>query len=140
MTIAPFHLAFPILSIADTEAFYCGVLGCKKARQSNHWIDFNFFGHQLSAHVHDGSADSEPTSTVDGKAVPLRHFGVVLPWGEWESLAERLRTQGCTFELAPSVRFEGKAGEQGTFFIRDPSGNALEFKALRDPTQLFSTA
>lgn len=133
----PFHLAFPVTDLAQTRDFYEGVLGCAVGRHAPRWIDFNFFGHQISAHLSE-TADPGPCNEVDGQQVPVRHFGAVLPWVEWEALAERLRGAGVSFLIEPATRFEGQTGEQGTFFIRDPSGNALEFKTFRDPAQLFA--
>ena len=137
MALHPFHLAFPVRDIASTRAFYEGVVGAGVGRQAERWIDFDLYGHQLSAHVSEDLADPR-TSDVDGHAVPVRHFGVVLPWGLWEQLAERLRSCGVAFLIAPTVRFRGQVGEQATLFVRDPSGNALEFKAFRDPQELFA--
>ena len=138
--IAPFHLAFPVHDLAATREFYVDVLGCQPARSSDRWLDLDFFGHQLVAHVVDRSADSEDagSNSVDGHDVPVPHFGVVLPWGVWEGLAARLQARSIEFEIEPYVRFEGKPGEQATMFFRDPSGNALEFKAFRDISQMFA--
>lgn len=135
----PFHLAFPVTDLASTREFYVDRLGCEVGRQSREWIDFNFFGHQLSAHLVRAEAETDPTNTVDGKAIPVRHFGAVLPWDQWEQLGETLTAAGVEFLHRPQVRFAGKQGEQSTFFIRDPSGNVLEFKAFRDPDQLFTS-
>ena len=132
----PFHLAFPVRDVASTRAFYASVLGCPVGRESERWIDFDFFGHQISAHV---AENSEPaTNEVDGDDVPVRHFGVVLSIERWRALAARVRHAGVEFLLEPRVRFEGEVGEQATFFVRDPSGNALEFKAFADPGRLFA--
>lgn len=136
----PFHLAFPVTDLAATRAFYADLLGCGVGRESDAWIDFDFFGHQLSAHLVATRPDDAATSRVDDDDVPVRHFGVVLPWDEWEALAARLAARGVAFSIRPHVRFQGLAGEQATFFVLDPSGNALEFKAFRDPAQLFATA
>jgi len=133
----PFHLAFPVHDLAAARAFYGGVLGCPEGRSSEGWVDFDFFGHQLVAHLAPAGAPV-PTNPVDGEAVPARHFGLVLPWEEWERWARRLRAAGATFLIEPGVRFAGEAGEQATFFVLDPSGNALEFKAFRDPRRLFA--
>jgi len=138
MSHAPFHLAFPVTDLAAARSFYGELLGCAEGRSSDHWVDFNLYGHQIVAHL----SDAEPaaaTNHVDGKAVPVRHFGVVLPWDEWQALADRLTAAGVTFVIEPGVRFAGKVGEQATMFFLDPSGNALEFKAFRDPGQLFAT-
>ena len=139
MSRPPFHLAFPVDDLDAARGFYVGALGCREGRSSATWIDFDLHGHQIVAHrvpSHRGDAGSNP---VDGHGVPVPHFGLVLPWEAWEALAARLRDAGHAFALEPHVRFEGEVGEQGTFFVRDPSGNALEFKALRHPDQLFAT-
>ncbi|MGI9515653.1 MAG: VOC family protein [Pirellulaceae bacterium] len=141
--IAPFHLAFPVTDLADAREFYVEVLGCQPARSSNRWLDLDFFGHQLVAHLVDESTQATNSSdagsnVVDGHHVPVPHFGVVLPWETWQRLADRLAAQEIDFEIAPYVRFAGKPGEQATMFFRDPSGNALEFKAFRDPAQMFA--
>ncbi len=138
MAVVPFHLAFPIRDIDQTRAFYVGVLGATEARSTAKWIDFNFFGHQISAHV-TATADDVSRNEVDGKAVPVRHFGVVLPWADWHALADSLRSAEVSFIIEPHVRWPGKVGEQATMFLADPSGNALEFKSFRDPTRLFAT-
>jgi extradiol dioxygenase family protein len=137
MTLSPFHLAFPVLDLDATRRFFVDTLGCTVGREADRWIDFDFFGHQISAHLID-EAVPEPCNEVDGKAVPVRHFGVVLPWEAWQALADRVRSAGGSFVIEPYVRFQGQVGEQGTFFIRDPSGNALEFKSFRDPSRLFA--
>ena len=133
----PFHLAFPVAEIEATRAFYADTLGCRVGRESSRWIDFDFFGHQITAHV---SAEETTTAhnPVDGDKVPVRHFGAVLPWAKWEELASRLSDAGVAFLIAPRIRFAGEAGEQGTFFVKDPSGNALEFKSFKDRTRLFA--
>jgi extradiol dioxygenase family protein len=139
MDLPPVHLAVPVHDLAAARAFYGGVLGCPEGRSSARWVDFDFHGHQLVVHVVEAARASDAgTNVVDGDDVPAPHFGVVLPWREWEALAERLRGAGVAFVIAPHVRFAGQVGEQGTFFVRDPSGNALEFKAFRDPEQLFA--
>ena len=123
--------------VESTRAFYAGVLGCPVGREAERWIDFDFFGHQLSAHMAD--EDLLATNEVDGDAVPVRHFGVVLSMERWRELAERLRTAGVEFLIEPKVRFVGEVGEQATLFVRDPSGNALEFKAFADMRRLFQS-
>ena len=134
-----FHLAFPVHDLHAARAFYGGVLGCPEGRSSESWVDFDFFGHQVVAHLHAAPAGTAPDSNlVDGDNVPVRHFGVVLPWEAWESWVARLRAAHVRFLIEPHVRFRGRAGEQATMFILDPSGNALEFKAFRDPQQLFA--
>jgi extradiol dioxygenase family protein len=126
-----------VRDLASTRAFYGGLLGCAEGRAADTWVDFDFFGHQLSAHLASPD-DPPPTNAVDGDDVPVRHLGLVLPWGEWEALAARLERAGVAFLIAPRVRFQGEVGEQGTFFVQDPSGNALEFKSFRDPGRLFA--
>jgi uncharacterized protein len=133
----PFHLAFPVTDLASAREFYGGLLGCAEGRSSEKWIDFDLYGHQIVAHL-ALQENAVATSTVDGKAVPVRHFGVVLPWPEWHDLAERLREAKIVFIIEPGTRFAGEIGEQATMFFLDPSGNALEFKAFRDPSQLFA--
>lgn len=134
----PFHLAFPVVDLPATRAFYEGLLGCRVGRTSASWIDFDMFGHQITAHLVE-RGEQTPTNPVDGDDVPVRHFGVILPWDDWERLAERLRAADLPFLIAPHVRFEGQVGEQGTFFVQDPCANALEFKSFRDATRLFAT-
>ncbi len=141
MSSPPFHLAFPVRDVESTRAFYAGVLGCPVGRSAERWIDFDFFGHQLSAHV--AAEDALPTNDVDGDDVPVRHFGVVLSMERWRTLVERLRAAvqagAVEFLIEPKTRFIGEVGEQATLFLRDPSGNALEFKAFADPTRLFQS-
>jgi len=137
MSIVPFHLAFPVVDLDSTRTFYGDLLGCPVGRESERWIDFDFFGHQISAHVKPEALNPAPTNDVDGDAVPVRHFGAVLGWDDWHALVERLRTHGVSFLIEPHIRFEGQTGEQATFFLVDPSQNALEFKSFRDPTNLF---
>ena len=139
-SLVPFHLAFPVHDLAAARAFYGGLLGCPEGRSHERWVDFDFFGHQLVAHLVPGSAARLPTNAVDGDDVPVPHFGAVLPWEQWQALAERLRAAGVTFRIEPHVRFRGALGEQATLFCSDPSGNALEFKAFRDPSKLFARA
>jgi extradiol dioxygenase family protein len=135
--LPPFHLALPVDDLAKAEAFYEALLGCRRGRFSERWIDYDFFGHQLVVHVTDG-AGVVGSNPVDGDDVPIPHFGVVLPWEEFDALADRLRAGGVSFLIEPHVRFEGRPGEQKTMFLRDPAGNALEFKAFADPADLFS--
>jgi extradiol dioxygenase family protein len=135
----PFHLAFPVRDLAEARAFFAGLLGCKTGRSAPTWVDFDFFGHQISAHLCADLSSLQETHDVDGDQVPLRHFGLILPWSEWEALAQRLRSAGARFLIEPRVRFRGRAGEQATMFIADPSGNALEFKAFRSSEQIFAT-
>ena len=137
MPLHPFHLAIPVDDLAMAEAFYAGVMGCTMGRRSDEWIDFNFFGHQLVTHLSPDECGSAQTNTVDGKAVPVRHFGVVLDRDAWQGLADRLTAAKRDFIIAPGIRFAGDPGEQGTFFLLDPAGNALEFKYFEDMDALF---
>lgn len=139
MTRPPFHLAFPVKNIEQTRAFFGDLLGAKVGRSAENWIDFDFFGHQLSAHLSPEECQDRATNEVDGHQVPVAHFGAVLPWGQWETLSEKLKAENVEFIIQPHIRFEGKPGEQGTFFVKDPSGNALEFKTFKNPDQLFAT-
>lgn len=134
----PFHLAIAVDDLDAARAFYGGVLGCPEGRASGPWIDFDLFGHQLVAHLAPGGPSSaDHHNPVDDHAVPVPHFGVVLEWDAFDRLAERLRAHEVQFVIEPYVRFAGQIGEQATMFFRDPAGNALEFKAFRDPSQLF---
>ncbi len=135
--IAPFHLAFPVDDLARARQFYGQTLGCPEGRSSAEWIDFNFFGHQIVAHLAPPKA-GDHHNEVDGHDVPVPHFGVVLAWDDFHALAGRLQAQGFTFVIEPTIRFAGQVGEQATMFFRDPAGNALEFKAFRDIGQLFA--
>lgn len=139
-TIPPFHLAFPVNDLQAAADFYGRILGCPIGRTDEKWIDFDFFGHQITAHLRPEDCTPPGRNGVDGDAVPVRHFGAVLPWSEWEDLSARLKAEGCEFILGPRIRFQGEPGEQGTFFVTDPAGNALEFKSFRDPARLFATA
>ena len=134
----PFHLAFPVHDLADARAFYGGLLGCPEGRSSPEWVDFDFFGHQIVAHLAPEEARGAATHAVDGDAVPVRHFGVVLDMEQWSQLAEKLRRANVRFTIEPHVRFKGEVGEQATMFFLDPSGNALEIKAFRDLGRLFA--
>lgn len=139
MTAIPFHLAFPVTDLEATRTFYADLLGCTTGRESDRWIDFDFFGHQITAHlVEDRTALAEPTNAVDSHEVPVRHFGAILPWTQWEGLAETLKAAGTEFVIEPYVRFKGEVGEQATMFFMDPSGNALEFKSFRDMSRVFA--
>jgi len=135
--MAPFHLAIPVHDLSAARQFYGRLFGCAEGRSSNEWVDFDFFGHQLVAHL-DPSRKSLHFNSVDGKDVPVPHFGVVLEWRAWHALADRLRSAGIRFEIEPGIRFQGEVGEQATMFLYDPSGNALEFKAFQDPSRLFA--
>ncbi|MGH8278989.1 MAG: VOC family protein [Gammaproteobacteria bacterium] len=132
-----FHMAFPVRDLEEARRFYAGLLGCSTGRESDRWIDFNFFGHQIVAHLANTTA-ARATNPVDGEDVPVPHFGLILEWQAWETLAQRLTAAGVQFVIKPGIRFQGKVGEQATMFFKDPSGNALEFKTFRDPTQLFA--
>jgi extradiol dioxygenase family protein len=138
-TLRPFHLAVPVTNLADAEAFYGGLMGCEKGRSSDHWIDWNFFGHQLVTHLVAQMPTSLDPNTVDSKAVPVPHFGVVLSMSQWQALADRMTAAHIEFVIEPYVRFKGEVGEQATMFVYDPSGNALEFKAFQDLSQLFAS-
>lgn len=135
--LTPFHLAIPVHNLEACRKFYGEILGCEEGRSDAHWVDFNFYGHQLVIHY----SPEKPQlhyNDVDAHAVPVPHFGVVLEWQDWEALAERLKAHGQEFVIEPYVRFKGKAGEQATMFLHDPAGNALEFKAFKDMGQLFA--
>lgn len=134
----PFHLAFPVHDLSAARAFYGGLLGCREGRSSDHWVDFDFYGHQVVAHLSPEEVRQANANRVDGKDVPVRHFGVILGWDEWHALAERLRTAGASFVIDPGIRFAGQVGEQATMFLLDPSGNAIEFKSFQDPSRIFA--
>lgn len=135
----PFHLAFPVKDLAKTREFYEGLLGCEVGRTAERWIDFNFFGHQISAHLTEAEIQEPPANPVDGKQVPIKHFGAILQMDEWEALAEKLKAHGIEFIIEPYIRFKGEVGEQATMFFLDPNGNALEFKAFKDFGQIFAS-
>ena len=135
---SPFHLAFPVKNIQSTKFFYKEVLGCEIGREDKKWVDFNFFGHQLSAHLKPDELKKTKENPVDGKSVPVRHFGVILPWEKWQLLSKKLIKINTEFIIEPYVRFEGEVGEQATMFFLDPSGNALEFKSFKDSSQIFA--
>ena len=134
----PFHLAFPVHDLAAARAFYGDLLGCPEGRSSDAWVDFDLHGHQIVAHLAPEACTTAATNAVDGDAVPVRHFGLVLPMDVWKALAARLRAAGVSFLVEPHVRFQGQVGEQATMFFLDPSGNALEMKAFADPSQIFA--
>ena len=138
MTLPPFHLAFPVHDLDAARAFYGGLLGCPEGRSAEDWIDFDFFGHQIVAHLDPGMETRRHHNPVDGHDVPVPHFGAVLGMPEWEEMAERLKAAGTRFVIEPTVRFRGLPGEQATMFFLDPSGNALEIKAMADPANLFA--
>lgn len=134
----PFHLAFPVHDIAVARQFYGDVLGCTEGRSSPDWVDFNFYGHQIVAHLAPGECGPNQSSTVDGHNVPVRHFGAVLSMDQWQAMAEKLAALGTQFVIEPYIRFKGEVGEQATMFFRDPSGNAIEFKAFANMDALFA--
>ena len=134
----PFHLAFPVHDLAAARTFYGELLGCPEGRSSEAWVDFDLHGHQIVAHLAPEACAPIASNAVDGDAVPVRHFGLVLGMAAWKALADRLRAAGVSFLIEPHVRFEGQVGEQATMFFRDPSGNALEMKAFADPSRLFA--
>jgi len=135
--LRPFHLAFPVLDLEEARDFYVNTLGCSIGRESDQWIDFNLYGHQIVAHLSPNEIKDESRNQVDGDEVPVRHFGVILENNEWQKLVDRLKTKGEDFLIEPRVRFEGKSGEQHTLFILDPSGNALEFKSFAHDGHIF---
>lgn len=139
MSLPPFHLAFPVHDLAQARAFYGGLLGCAEGRSSAEWIDFDFFGHQIVAHLAPARSADAATNHVDGHGVPVPHFGVVLTMAAWRGLADRLVAAGVEFAIAPTIRFAGQPGEQATMFFRDPSGNALEIKAFENASNLFAS-
>ncbi|MBL8381890.1 MAG: VOC family protein [Burkholderiales bacterium] len=139
MTATPlFHLAFPVRDIAEARRFYGGLLGCSEGRSAPDWVDFDFYGHQVVAHLAPAECASAATNAVDGDAVPVRHFGVILSMPQWQALADKLAAAGTRFIIEPHIRFQGQVGEQATMFFLDPSGNALEFKAFADMSQVFA--
>ena len=139
MTLSPFHLAIPVDHIERNRSFYRDVLGLSEGRSSDHWVDFNFFGHQLVIHLKPSDNAEAPTNPVDGKEVPVPHFGVVLSMEQFDTLASHLKNQNIEFIIEPYIRFQGEVGEQATMFFKDPAGNALEFKAFKNIDQLFAS-
>ncbi|MES2137881.1 MAG: VOC family protein [Pseudomonadota bacterium] len=137
MSLPPFHFAFPVDDLAAARRFYGELIGCREGRSADHWVDFDLYGHQIVAHF-SAQGRERTTNPVDGEAVPVPHFGVVLPMDEWKRLAERLQSGAVEFVIKPTVRFEGQPGEQATMFLLDPAGNALEFKAMADRANLFA--
>ena len=133
-----FHLAFPVRDLSEARAFYGDLLGCPEGRSSDEWVDFDFYGHQIVAHLAPDETGLARRNAVDGRGVPVRHFGIVLPMAEWEAAAERLKAKGVEFVVEPYIRFKGQPGEQATMFFLDPSGNALEVKAFADIGRLFA--
>jgi extradiol dioxygenase family protein len=138
MTLRPFHLAFPVHDLAAARAFWGGTIGCPEGRSSHEWIDFDFYGHQIVAHLAPQIGRPAASNAVDGHDVPVPHFGIVLTLADWQDLAERLTAAGTEFVIEPYIRFKGEPGEQATMFFRDPSGNAIEMKAFADLGQLFA--
>ena len=138
MSISPFHIAIPVHNLTECRKFYREVLNCEEGRSSDHWVDFNLFGHQLVIHYKPKSKEVLHANPVDGKQVPVPHYGVVLPWNDFQEFADHLQNQGIDFIIEPYIRFEGQVGEQATMFFNDPAGNALEFKAFKDLNQLFA--
>lgn len=139
MTLRPFHLAFPVNNLEKARSFYGGILGCPEGRSDLHWIDFNLYGHQIVTHLDESGTANAITNPVDGEDVPVPHFGVVLTMSQWNDLAARLEAECFEFVIKPTIRFKGQPGEQATMFFLDPSGNALEFKAFANDSQLFAT-
>ena len=139
MSLPPFHLAFPVGDLAAARDFYGRVLGCPEGRSSDQWIDFDLHGHQIVAHLAPHAPRRKATNAVDGEEVPVPHFGLVLAMDDWKTLAERLKAADIEFVIPPTVRFAGQPGEQATMFLTDPAGNALEFKAMADPENLFAS-
>lgn len=138
MATRPFHLAFPVTDLQATRQFYQDTLGCTIGRSAERWVDFSLYGHQLSAHLVDAPVKGIPTNEVEGKRVPVLHFGVILEWNDWQELAARLKAAGIEFIIEPYIRFEGQVGEQATMFFLDPNGNALEFKSFKDDAEIFN--
>ena len=137
-TISPFHIAIPVHNLDECRTFYRDVLNCEEGRSSDHWVDFNLFGHQLVIHYKPKTTEDLHSNPVDGKEVPVPHYGVVLPWDTYHTFAKELEDKGRKFIIAPYIRFKGLVGEQATMFFLDPAGNALEFKAFKDMGQLFA--
>lgn len=140
MDLPPFHFAFPVDDLDAARRFYGELLGCTEGRSAARWVDFDLCGHQIVAHLAPAAAPSRGSNPVDGEDVPVPHFGLVLSMAEWKRLAERLESAGVEFVIAPTVRFVGQPGEQATMFLLDPAGNALEFKAMAEPGNLFAKA
>jgi len=134
----PFHFSFHVADLTKTRWFYSEILGCREGRSTEAWVDFDFFGNQISCHATGPVAETRDTGTVDGVAVPMPHFGVILEWAQFHLAAERVRDAGIPFIIEPRARFRGEPGEQVTMFLRDPSGNALEFKTFKNPDHVFT--
>ena len=135
--LLPFHLAIPVNDLEKSRNFYKNILGCEEGRSSNHWVDFNFFGHQLVIHFKEKESDNTKTNPVDGKDVPIPHFGVILKWNDFQDFSKKLIEKKINFIIEPYIRFEGLPGEQATMFFKDPCGNALEFKSFKDLNKIF---
>ena len=135
--LLPFHLAIPVHDLEKSRDFYKNILGCDEGRSSDHWVDFNLFGHQLVIHFKEKSTEKSKTNPVDGKDVPIPHFGVILEWNQFHNFSNQLIEKGITFIIDPYIRFKGLPGEQATMFFKDPCGNALEFKSFKDFNQIF---
>ena len=135
--LLPFHLAIPVHDLEKSKDFYKNILGCDEGRSSDHWVDFNLFGHQLVIHYKEKSTEKSKTNPVDGKDVPIPHFGVILEWNQFHNFSNQLIEKGITFIIDPYIRFKGLPGEQATMFFKDPCGNALEFKSFKDFNQIF---
>ena len=135
--LLPFHLAIPVNDLEKSRNFYKNILGCEEGRSSNHWVDFNFFGHQLVIHFKQKESDDTKTNPVDGKDVPIPHFGVILEWNDFQDFSKKLKEKKINFIIEPYIRFEGLPGEQATMFFKDPCGNALEFKSFKDLNKIF---
>jgi extradiol dioxygenase family protein len=138
MGLSPFHLAFPVDDLAAARRFYGELLGCPEGRSAEQWVDFDLRGHQIVAHLSADAPRKRTSNPVDGDDVPVPHFGLVLAMDEWKALAERLQRASVEFVIEPTVRFAGQPGEQATMFLFDPAGNALEFKAMAEPANLFA--
>ena len=138
MSLPPFHLAFPVDDLAAARRFYGELLGCPEGRSAEQWVDFDLYGHQIVAHLAPDALRARAGNRVDGEDVPVPHFGIVLTMEQWKTLASRLEGAGMDFVIAPTIRFEGEPGEQATMFFLDPAGNALEFKAMANPANLFA--
>lgn len=137
MSRSPFHLAFPVINLTSVRDFYTSVLNCKVGRENERWIDFDFFGHQITAHLDETTSQEIGRNQVDNKAIPARHFGVILDWEDWDALVKRIKKHNIFFYVEPYTRFAGETGEQRTFFIQDPSENFLEFKCFKDKNLIF---
>ena len=136
-SIRPFHLAFPVYDIKKTIDWYVSYLNCLVGRKSKRWVDFNFYGHQISAHLIDRKNKKDKINLVDGKKIPSRHFGIILEMNDWKNLVTYLNEKKINYVIKPNIRFKGQTGEQATFFIKDPSNNVLEFKAFQNDNKIF---